>query len=61
MPRERLAKTNGYGAMSHAAASVVRQARSTAFAARHWWFTLGLSVFAIIAGVLILTPWTLPA
>ena len=59
MPRERLAKTNGYGAMPHAAASVVRQAR-TAFAARHWWFTLGLSVFAIIAGVLILTPWISP-
>ena len=43
----------------HAAAVVARRIRG-AFAARHWWFTLGLSVFAVIAGVLILTPWITP-
>ena len=59
MPRELLPAAGGHGAMPHAAASFVREARS-AFAARHWWFTLGFSVFVVIAGVLILTPWILP-
>ena len=59
MQRELASPTNGGGAMSRAAASAVRRARS-AFAARHWWFTLGMSVFVGIAGVLIVTPWILP-
>ena len=29
-------------------------------AARHWWFTLGMSAFAVIAALLILTPWISP-
>ena len=50
---------NGSGAASHAAASAVRRFAS-AFAARHWWFTVGMSVFAVIAALLLLTPWISP-
>ena len=56
MPREVPSTVSGYGATKHGAASVVQRVRS-AFAARHWWFTLGLAVFAVVAGTLILTPW----
>ena len=59
MPRDLVSTAHGHGAMPHATASVVQRARS-AFAAGHWWFTLGLSAFAVIAGVLILTPWISP-
>ena len=57
-PRDR-EQQGGSRAAPHAAAVVVRRIR-TAFAARHWWFTLGLSVFAVIAGALMLTPWISP-
>ena len=59
MPRELLSTVNGYGATTHGTASVVQRVRN-AFAARHWWFTLGMSVFAVIAGILIVTPWISP-
>ena len=50
---------NGSGAASLAAVSVARRFGS-AFAARHWWFTVGMSVFAVIAALLLLTPWISP-
>ena len=31
-----------------------------ALAARHWWLTLGMSAFAVIAALLVLTPWITP-
>ena len=49
----------GSGALSHAASVAVRRFGG-AFAARHWWFTLGMSVFAVIAALLLLTPWISP-
>ena len=59
MPPETHPKTNGYDVAPHAAAAVFQRARA-ALAARHWWFTLGLSVFVVIAGALVLTPWIAP-
>ena len=43
----------------HSAVPAVRWVRG-ALAARHWWFTLGMSVFAVIAALLVLTPWITP-
>ena len=59
MPPELRPTMNGSGASSHAAAFALRRFGS-AFAARHWWFTLGMSVFAVIAALLLLTPWISP-
>lgn len=59
MPPETLPKTNGYDVAPHAGAAAFQRARA-ALAARHWWFTLGLSVFVVIAGALVLTPWIAP-
>ena len=59
MPAELRPTMNGSGASSHAAAFALRRFGS-AFAARHWWFTLGTSVFAVIAALLLLTPWISP-
>ena len=50
--------TNAGGAAPHAA-SVVRHF-GRALAGRHWWFTFGMSVFAVIAALLVLTPWISP-
>ena len=38
---------------------VVRWVRGV-LAGRHWWFTLGMSVFAVIVALLVLTPWISP-
>ena len=59
MPRDPVPAVEGYGATPHAAASVVRRAGGV-LVAQHWWFTLGLAVFVVIAAVLILTPWISP-
>ena len=59
MPTELRPTMNASGASLHAAASAVRRFGS-AFAARHWWFTVGISVFALIAALLLLTPWIAP-
>ena len=49
----------GSGALPHAVAFAARRIGS-AFAARHWWFTLGASLFAVIVALLLLTPWIAP-
>ena len=59
MPTELRPTMNASGASLHAAAIAVRRFGS-AFAARHWWFTVGISVFALIAALLLLTPWIAP-
>ena len=59
MPTELRPTMNGSGASLHAAAIAVRRFGS-AFAVRHWWFTVGISVFALIAALLLLTPWIAP-
>ena len=59
MRPELRAVTNGHGTTAHAAASVVRRIRG-GLAGRHWWFTFGMSVFAVIAALLVLTPWISP-
>lgn len=51
--------TSGHGQASRAAASMARRVRG-GLAGRHWWFTFGMSVFAIIAALLVLTPWISP-
>ena len=51
--------TAGDTAAPHSAVPAVRWVRG-AFAARHWWFTVGMSVFAVIAALLLLTPWISP-
>ena len=51
--------TAGDVAPPHSVAPAVRWVRG-ALAARHWWFTLGMSVFAVIAALLVLTPWITP-
>ena len=59
MPRELRPQSDGDDVMPPLVASFARRVRA-AFGARHWWFTVGLSVFVVIAGVLILTPWISP-
>ena len=59
MPTELRPTMNASGASLHAAAIAFRRFGS-AFAARHWWFTVGISVFALIAALLLLTPWIAP-
>ena len=59
MPPELRPATNGNGMTAHAAVSVVRRIRG-GLAGRHWWFTFGMSVFAVIAALLVLTPWISP-
>ena len=59
MPGELRPTMNGSGALPHAASFALRRFGSV-FAARHWWFTLGMSVFAVIAALLLLTPWISP-
>ena len=59
MPPELRPATNGHGMTAHAAVSVVRRVRG-GLAGRHWWFTFGVSVFAVIAALLVLTPWISP-
>ena len=51
--------TSGHGPASQTAASIVRRMRS-GLVGRHWWFTFGMSVFAVIAALLVLTPWISP-
>ena len=51
--------TSGHGPASRAAASMARRVRG-GLAGRHWWFTFGMSVFAVIAALLVLTPWISP-
>ncbi|MDE0458018.1 MAG: ABC transporter permease [Chromatiales bacterium] len=51
--------TAGDVAPPHSAVPAVRWVRG-ALAARHWWFTLGMSMFAVIAALLVLTPWITP-
>ena len=48
--------TSNPGPPSRSAAGWVRGA----LIARHWWFTLGISAFALVAAFLILTPWISP-
>ncbi|MCY4349555.1 MAG: ABC transporter permease [Thiotrichales bacterium] len=58
MPAELRPPMPAGGAAAHGASVVRRFGR--ALAAWHWWFTLGMSAFAVIAALLILTPWIAP-
>ena len=51
--------TSGLGRTARSAAPAVWWFRE-ALAGRHWWLSLGMSGFAVIAALLILTPWISP-
>ena len=51
--------TNDPGRVSRSAAPAVGWVRG-ALAGRHWWFTLGMSAFAVVAALLVLSPWISP-
>ena len=59
MWHERSSRARGGGAVTYRAVSAVRRAR-TVLVAWHWWLIIGLTVFTVIASVLVLTPWISP-
>ncbi len=59
MRTERRPATSDPGAAARSAGPVARWVGS-ALAVRHWWLTLGVCGFAVIAVLLVLTPWISP-